>query len=553
VRTLARALAASTDDEEAGAARQLLDSLHDPATRIIQQTEPAAAAPSPEAPSRPDDAPIIASTRDFELPAGNVAKLRVAESVGGDPRADVVLPSAATETEVERAALKLSRASPRKLSLTSRRAPEGTVGWRPDATYADEPYPTREHRILALFRFWSVIHYFYPYLPLMNGSWDEDLAEMLPRFESAATENDYVDAVAKLAARIPDAHVMVSGTDAVARLVGGGRAPLATRVIEEQVVVTAVLDPAIRGIAVGDTIVAIDHEAIAARKARLGKIIAASNENRLAFLEARAVLTGPLGTSTLVTVRGADGETHDVAVSPTVLPKAPERSGAVYRLIADGIGYVDLDRLTIADVEPMVAALADTRAIVLDMRDYPHESMGPLAAHLNFRHAKVAAQFYEPLVTRGNVASSYDEQPLPDVGKAPYRGQTVMLIDERTMSQAEHTGLVIEAANGCKFVGSQTAGANGDLTSLSLPVGIYVSFSGHDVRHADGRPLQRIGLVPDVTVLPTIADIRAGRDEVLERAITYLTQGAVSASPRAATLPSLCPAAPCNASPPASR
>ena len=93
------------------------------------------------------------------------------------------------------------------------------------------------------------------------------------------------------------------------------------------------------------------------------------------------------------------------------------------------------------------------------------------------------------------------------------------------MSQAEHTGLFFEAAAGTKFIGSQTAGANGDVTNLSLPGGLYVSFSGHDVRHADGRQLQRVGLVPDVQVRPTLYGIRAGRDEVLDRALAYLRTG----------------------------
>jgi C-terminal processing protease CtpA/Prc len=38
----------------------------------------------------------------------------------------------------------------------------------------------------------------------------------------------------------------------------------------------------------------------------------------------------------------------------------------------------------------------------------------------------------------------------------------------------------------------------------------------------DGRPLQRVGLIPDIEVKPTLAGIRAGRDEVLERAIAYV-------------------------------
>jgi C-terminal processing protease CtpA/Prc len=50
-------------------------------------------------------------------------------------------------------------------------------------------------------------------------------------------------------------------------------------------------------------------------------------------------------------------------------------------------------------------------------------------------------------------------------------------------------------------------------------------FGGHDVRHADGRQLQRVGLVPDIEVEPTRKGVAAGRDEVLERAVRYLTEG----------------------------
>ncbi len=46
-----------------------------------------------------------------------------------------------------------------------------------------------------------------------------------------------------------------------------------------------------------------------------------------------------------------------------------------------------------------------------------------------------------------------------------------------------------------------------------------------DVRHADGRQLQRVGLRPDVPVQPTIAGVRAGRDEVLDAALAYLKGG----------------------------
>jgi hypothetical protein len=44
-----------------------------------------------------------------------------------------------------------------------------------------------------------------------------------------------------------------------------------------------------------------------------------------------------------------------------------------------------------------------------------------------------------------------------------------MQINEFAGSQAEQTGLFFEAANGTKFIGSPTAGANGDLTNFTVP------------------------------------------------------------------------------------
>jgi hypothetical protein len=72
------------------------------------------------------------------------------------------------------------------------------------------------------------------------------------------------------------------------------------------------------------------------------------------------------------------------------------------------------------------------------------------------------------------------------------------------------------------FVGSPTNGANGDVTSTVLPGGIVVNFTGHDVRHADGRQLQRVGIQPHIHVEPTIEGIQQGRDEVLEAALSFL-------------------------------
>ena len=46
--------------------------------------------------------------------------------------------------------------------------------------------------------------------------------------------------------------------------------------------------------------------------------------------------------------------------------------------------------------------------------------------------------------------------------------------------------------------------------------------SGIGVFYPDKRPTQRIGILADVEVKPTIAGIRAGRDELLEEAVRQI-------------------------------
>ena len=46
--------------------------------------------------------------------------------------------------------------------------------------------------------------------------------------------------------------------------------------------------------------------------------------------------------------------------------------------------------------------------------------------------------------------------------------------------------------------------------------------SGIGVFYPDKRPTQRVGIVPDIEVKPTIAGIRAGRDELLDAAIAEI-------------------------------
>ena len=103
-----------------------------------------------------------------------------------------------------------------------------------------------------------------------------------------------------------------------------------------------------------------------------------------------------------------------------------------------------------------------------------------------------------------------------------YAGKVVILVDEVSQSQAEYTAMALRANPRAVVVGSTTAGADGNVSPIPLPGGLRSMISGIGVFYPDKRPTQRVGIIADVEARPTIAGIRAGRDEVLEQALRLL-------------------------------
>jgi C-terminal processing protease CtpA/Prc len=340
-------------------------------------------------------------------------------------------------------------------------------------------------------------------------------------------------AIAELMTHIHDSHGQVRGPG-LAALFGPGRLPVTARMIEGRPIITDLdVDSLAPGARPGDQIVRIDGEPIGTRMRRLGRYISASNRDAWNRDALAAALRGDT-TLGILQVRGADARLRTVKVRrrPAPLERGyAARSGPILQTLAGNIGYADLDRLPGELVDSMFRLFRNTKGIIFDMRGYPRGTAWLIAPRLTNRSGVPAARFTERLARgpRGGIGADTEETPgrsfvqsLPPPAGDTYRGWTVMLMDERTQSQAEHTGLFLKAANATTFVGSRTAGTNGDVTNVALPGGLLVWFTGMAVHHPDGRPLQRTGLVPDIAVRPTIRGIRAGRDEVLERALLYL-------------------------------
>lgn len=441
------------------------------------------------------------------------------------------VPAEQTAEAVERAL----RARPKRAAAAEpSTAPLVAAAWR------SAPQVELAQRVFAVVRAWTIIDLFFPYKHLMDRPIDGLLVEYVAQARKADTLLAYHDLIERFGAELDDSHVSIGygGPTPLSERIGLYAPPLALRFVGERALLMPLKDPAPMsavGLAPGDEVVEIDGRPVAERLAEVA--VGGSTPQAVRMFSQRFMLRGPEGSTARLKVRGVDGRVREVAV-PRDLPhgkardlaRDPEHEGPVWRMLPSGFGYMDLVRLEVADVDKALDELMAAPGLILDMRGYPRGTAWQLAPRLgDHEPGAIAALFRRPLV--GPDLAWSDRRSRPDFSFAQtipvrdlprYKGKVVVLIDPRAISQSEHSCLFYEVAAGARFVGSPTTGANGDVTGFALPGGLYLGFTGHDVRHADGRPLQRVGIVPDLLVQPTPAGIAAGRDEVLEAAVGYL-------------------------------
>ncbi len=476
------------------------------------------------------DAPT-AVARQVELPWGLVAHVRAEDVMMPDGTAlaaNLTIPAKASPHAFGLdLAKRLLAGAPPPPRRPGPAVPAVLPSPRDDRDWPEAPYPSRELRIFAAIRAHGLLSQFFPYLELAPG-WEARLAPAILAAEAATDAASYQGALAALGAHLRDGHVGVRPAAHPPQ----GEPGIEVRLVERRPIVTAVLDPDVGriGVRLGDEVLSIDGVPIERRRAELRPITSAGTAAALENRVLAAALVGPPERPVTLELRGADGRPRKVplprgrtaAASPPPAAPAPH-----WKLLPGDVGYADLRELLPAELDAMFAAFAKTRGIVLDLRGYPKGIAWPIAPFLNVKGAKHGAQFVQPLVRGldGGRVTTF-RQPLPQNPSKPlYRGRVAVLIDDRAISQAEHTCLFLEAAAGATFVGSPTHGTNGDITTMRLPGGLRMVFTGQAVLHADGRQLQQRGIQPTIAVAPTIAGVRAGKDEVLERAIAWARTG----------------------------
>lgn len=199
------------------------------------------------------------------------------------------------------------------------------------------------------------------------------------------------------------------------------------------------------------------------------------------------------------------------------------------KMYSDSVGYVYFSNVNKDNLDSVMAPMMKTKAIIFDMRNYPQNGTGTylipnyLLSKRTLYARNTSPDFDLPGMMKyqvPNTGTSYER-----VGKdnpKPYQGRIILLVDDRTQSAAEWACMTLMTYSKVTVIGSQTAGADGNVTRTILPGGYKINFSGLGIYFPDGRETQRVGIHIDVPVNYTMQDRINKNDPVLNKALKFI-------------------------------
>jgi len=387
------------------------------------------------------------------------------------------------------------------------------------------PYPTPEIRLLGLFRYWNTVCYYYPYKYAIGIDWNQELIQMIPKFRDAADTLQYHLAMLELSLSINDSHASFT-SNYIDRYWGIKTPPFKFKLVEGKLIVTSLSDDALArrdDIRVGDIIQFLDGKPVEDFIIKKSKYISGSNaavKNRNFRL---VLLNGQTDSLRVTVVR------NNISIEKTIhryLSSAFKTAVAektFWKLLDPTTGYVNMGDLSRRQTPKMIRAMAKTEWLILDLRHYPNNTYPKIAEYLN-TEKKAFALFMDPDYTYPGVFKKREVVYCGKTNKSPYQGKVILLVDEFTQSQGEFSCMAFQTAPHVTVIGSQTAGADGDMVFFAFPGPYKAYMTGMGVYYPDWKETQHVGIKADIAVQPSLDGLSKGKDEILERALQYIKE-----------------------------
>lgn len=402
--------------------------------------------------------------------------------------------------------------------------------------YAEMDYPDAGYRLLSLYRYWNIIEYYFPYKYLIGEDWDNVLTEFIPKFINAENELEYELVVLELITRINDSHAIIEDSQILDNYWGKDYLPIKVAFVENKLVVIDYYNEELgkqSGLKIGDIVTKINNSSVEDIINEMEPYTPSSNEPTKLRNIARDILRTNESSLKIDFIHNDENLWLEVDSYPKEVLNSDIKAfnrrvkskyqDDYFKVINSDIAYIYPGLMKMEYIPEIMREIEDTKGLIIDLRCYPLESIFGLEEYL----------FPKSIGFVKNTVASVEEPGLFSMGDIMkvgttnnnhYKGKLVIIIDEISQSQSEFVTMAFRKTPNATVIGSNSAGADGSVSYFHLPGNIYTRITGIGVYYPDGGETQRIGIIPDIEIKPTIQGIKAGSDELLEKAIEIINE-----------------------------
>lgn len=396
-------------------------------------------------------------------------------------------------------------------------------------SYKEMKYPDAGFRLLCLFRYWNIIQYYFPYKYLIEENWNNVLPEFIPYFLNATNELEYKKAVLSLIARVHDTHANIWGKDSIlTNYIGINYAPIEIGFVENKAIVTGYFDDSLgkySGIKIGDIIENINDKSVDEIVQEKLPFTPASNYPTQLRNIARNLLRTNDSLISISYVREklkTNVQIQCFSSDKLNLYQRLQKKDTCYKNITPDIGYLYPGNIKNEYLPIIIPEILGKKGLIIDFRCYPSDFIVFSLSEYLLPKKSSFVKFSNGSIISPGLFTMTDNLSVGKKNRNFYKGKVVIIINETTQSSAEYHSMAFRTAPKATVIGSMTAGADGNVSRFMLPGGISTMISGIGVYYPDGKETQRIGIVPDIEVKPTIRGITENKDELLEKAIEII-------------------------------
>lgn len=399
----------------------------------------------------------------------------------------------------------------------------GLSNFENEKLYEEMDYDDDGYKLLALFRYWNIIEYYYPYTDIIEENWDEVLTTFIPKFVNTESELDYKLAISELTTKIHDPHAGVDDINkTLTKYWGNKYAPIEFDLVEDRIVIKKVL-PKYKDeceLKPGDIVLEINDKDIFEVIKEKSKYRSLSRKEAIVNC-LQGYLFRTSNDNIKITVK-RDGKELIKNVKCYNDQSMFDIKEPSHKLIDGNIGYINPAQLSKNEIDKIMDKFMNTEGIIVDLREYPSEFIVYDLGKMIISKPTIFSKISVPSQSvPGEFIFEKDQIVNPD-DKKHYKGKVMILMNERSQSQSEFTVMALKKGTNAKVIGSNSIGTDGNVTEVYLPGGVTTLITGLGVYNPDGSQTQKIGLKPDIYIKPTIDGIKEGRDELSEKAIEVI-------------------------------